>query len=224
MLPPQPNSQKREEDDIVDSDFSIDENDEPVSDHGDEEGGPGKRRRKVATKAYREPTAAKKPKLTPTKSAAAASTSAAAAASAPSKTSSPRKAKRALKQRPTYTVMDSARISVRKSTAAKTSATEQRIRVRDEALRKKPKVSKEEDYIPTQEELLEEAMITEEENLASLGTNVLSKALIKKRCIYNSFLYKQKNSNKWKLKRRKHDRRSVCTPVPPFDITPCRCH
>lgn len=79
--------------------------------------------------------------------------------------------------------MDSARISVRKSTAAKTSATEQRIRVRDEALRKKPKVSKEEDYIPTQEELLEEAMITEEENLASLGTDVLSKALIKRNAL-----------------------------------------
>lgn len=79
--------------------------------------------------------------------------------------------------------MDSARISVRKSTAAKTSATEQRIRVRDEALRKKPKVSKEGDYIPTQEELLEEAMITEEENLASLGTDVLSKALIKRNAL-----------------------------------------
>lgn len=65
--------------------------------------------------------------------------------------------------------MDSGRISVRKSTALKTSATQQRVRVRTEALKKKPKVSKEDDWIPTQEELLEEALITAEENLASLG-------------------------------------------------------
>lgn len=66
--------------------------------------------------------------------------------------------------------MDSAaRISVRKSTAAKTSATEQRVKVRTEAQKNRPKVSKYDDYIPTQEELLEEALITEEENIASLG-------------------------------------------------------
>jgi hypothetical protein len=38
------------DDDVVDSDFSIDENDEPISDH-EEEG--TKRKRKVATKAYK---------------------------------------------------------------------------------------------------------------------------------------------------------------------------
>lgn len=62
------------------------------------------------------------------------------------------------------------RISVRKSTALKTSATQQRIKVRTEAKKKKPKISKYDDYVPTQDELLDEAMITAEENLASLGT------------------------------------------------------
>lgn len=62
-----------------------------------------------------------------------------------------------------------ARISVRKSTAAKTSETQQRVKVRTEAQKNRPKVSKYDDWIPTQEELLEEALITEEENIASLG-------------------------------------------------------
>lgn len=150
-------SQKREEDDVVDSDFSIDENDEPVSDHGDEEARP-KKRRKVVTKSYTEPTA----KTAKPKSRDAASLS---------KSRSPAKVNKSKRSsnRSTYTVMDSGRIAVRKSTALKTSATQQRVRVRTEALKKKPKVSKEDDWIPTQEELLEEALITAEENLASLG-------------------------------------------------------
>lgn len=145
--------QKKEEDDIVDSDFSIDENDEPVSDHGDEEG--TKRRRKVGTKAYTEPSAKKaKPAVKPRENKP--------------KPKPNRKAKRS-SGRSTYTVMDSGRISVRKSTALKTSATQQRVKVRVEAQRKKPKISKYDDYVPTQDELLDEAMITAEENLASLG-------------------------------------------------------
>lgn len=58
---------------------------------------------------------------------------------------------------------------MRKSTALKTSATQHRVKARTEAKMKKPKQSKYEDYIPTQDELLEEAAITAEENLASLG-------------------------------------------------------
>lgn len=42
---------EEDQDDVVDSDFSIDENDEPISDHEDEE---GKRKRGVVvTKAYK---------------------------------------------------------------------------------------------------------------------------------------------------------------------------
>lgn len=157
-----------DDDDIVDSDFSIDENDEPVSDPDDEEN-QRRKRKPLKTKSYREPVAAaaassakrSKPstsKASPTKSSASAVSNEVG------------DKKRSLK-RPTYTVMDSAaRISVRKSTAAKTTAMKQRVKVRDEEQRNRPKVAKYDDYIPTQDELLEEALITEEENLASLGT------------------------------------------------------
>ncbi|KAJ8961634.1 hypothetical protein NQ314_005886 [Rhamnusium bicolor] len=60
------------------------------------------------------------------------------------------------------------RKSIRKSTAAKSAATLQRIKVRDLEQRKKVKKPKEEEWIPTQEELLEEAKITELENIKSL--------------------------------------------------------
>lgn len=63
---------------------------------------------------------------------------------------------------------------MRKSTAAKTSATRQRVKVRTELQKNRPKISKYDDWIPTQEELLEEALITEEENIASLGKYRLS--------------------------------------------------
>lgn len=61
------------------------------------------------------------------------------------------------------------RISVRKSTALKTSATQHRVKARTEAQKKKPKVPRYDDYVPTQEELLKEAAITAKENLESLG-------------------------------------------------------
>lgn len=44
--------QKDEEEDVVDSDFSIDENDEPISDH-DEELGKKRKRAGINTKAYK---------------------------------------------------------------------------------------------------------------------------------------------------------------------------
>lgn len=59
--------------------------------------------------------------------------------------------------------------NIRKSTVAKSAATAQRIKVRDLEQKKKVKKPKEEEWIPTQEELLEEAKITEIENLKSLG-------------------------------------------------------
>jgi hypothetical protein len=51
---------EREEEDVVDSDFDIDENDEPVSDDGDDDGKP-KRTRRLVTKAYKEPVNVRKP-------------------------------------------------------------------------------------------------------------------------------------------------------------------
>lgn len=50
---------------MVDSDFDIDENDEPVSDHDGEE--EKKRKRGVFTKAYKEPAKPTKPKAKETK-------------------------------------------------------------------------------------------------------------------------------------------------------------
>jgi vacuolar protein sorting-associated protein 72 len=67
-----------------------------------------------------------------------------------------------------FTVLDSGRISLRKSTAAKSAETMTRLKERDEAERKKPKITKVEEYIPTQEELLEEVKETEKENLKDL--------------------------------------------------------
>lgn len=137
----------------MDSDFSIDENDEPVSENEDET----KKRRKTTNnkRAYKEPPA-KKTTANQTKE---------------QKTKAKvRKfgSKRLKSKRPTYTVLDSGKISLRKSTALKSAATEHRIKARTEAAKKKPKSFKSDDWIPTQEELLEEALITEEENLASL--------------------------------------------------------
>ena len=45
--------EEEDPDDVVDSDFSIDENDEPISDH--EEEGPKRKRGMVNTKAYKVP-------------------------------------------------------------------------------------------------------------------------------------------------------------------------
>ncbi|XP_061504565.1 vacuolar protein sorting-associated protein 72 homolog [Anopheles gambiae] len=140
-----------DEEDIVDSDFSIDENDEPISD-AEEEPAKGSKRRKVGTvtKAYREPAPKKQ---------------------APAKAKEPKaKAERqsTLRKRPKFTVIDSGRKSFRKSTAAKTAATQSRLKQRFEAERKRTRVIRTEEYIPTQEELLEEAEITERENIKSL--------------------------------------------------------
>lgn len=144
----------------MDSDFSIDENDEPVSDHDDEAGGSGRKKSKrvgVVTKAYKEPPAKKK-----------------APCPAKPKPASPKKspvkvpAKQHSASSPRYTVFDSGRKSFRKSTALKTAATQSRIKQRTEDEKKKKKYIKVTEYIPTQEELLAEAVETEKENTKSL--------------------------------------------------------
>ncbi|XP_030370614.1 vacuolar protein sorting-associated protein 72 homolog [Scaptodrosophila lebanonensis] len=144
--------QKDEEEDIVDSDFSIDENDELISDQ--EEVSDKKRKRGgVNTKAYKEtkPAAKKETKAVP---------------ALHKKRGGGGVVKR--KVRPRFTVLDSGRKSIRTSTAIKTQATKIRLKELDDARRRKKKVKRVEDYIPTQEELLEEAKITEEENIKSL--------------------------------------------------------
>lgn len=132
---------------MVDSDFSIDENDEPVSDTNQAEDEGKTRKRKVTTRAYKEPAPKKKAVKTVEKK------------KTQKKFTTPEKRK--------FTVHDS-RKSFRESTALKTKETLTRIKQRTEAEKNKPKVAKVEDYIPTQEELLEEAKETEIENLKSL--------------------------------------------------------
>ncbi|KAJ3666307.1 hypothetical protein Zmor_001757 [Zophobas morio] len=135
--------EEEEGEDVVDSDFSIDENDEPISDN-EEEG--QKKKRRLVTKAYKEPVAAPtKQKVKP----------------------KPAKPISRLKTIP-HPSTDYERKSIRKSTAAKSAATAQRIKVRNLEQRKKVKRPKEEEWRPTQEELLEEAKVTEQENLKSL--------------------------------------------------------
>jgi vacuolar protein sorting-associated protein 72 len=135
--------EEEEGEDVVDSDFSIDENDEPISDNEEES---QRKKRRLVTKAYKEPVATpSKQKLKP-------------------KSSKPVPRLRTIAHQST----EYERKSIRKSTAAKSAATAQRIKVRNLEQKKKIKRPKEEEWIPTQEELLEEAKITELENIKSL--------------------------------------------------------
>ncbi|XP_064555324.1 vacuolar protein sorting-associated protein 72 homolog [Drosophila montana] len=145
--------QKDEEEDVVDSDFSIDEQDEPVS---DQEDAPDKKRKRggVNTKAYKEPA---KPAIKKETKASPA---------LHKKRGGGGVVKRRV--RPRFTVLDSGRKSIRTSTAIKTQATKIRLKELDDARKRKKKKVRVEDYMPTQEELLEEAKITEEENIKSL--------------------------------------------------------
>nr|XP_022903798.1 vacuolar protein sorting-associated protein 72 homolog [Onthophagus taurus] len=137
---------EEEGEDIVDSDFSIDENDEPVSDNEDNESQPKKRR--LVTKAYKEPVkqeVKQKPKI-----------------------QKPKPVIQKIKLEDEYNLERVERKSIRKSTAAKSAATAQRIKVRNLEQKRKVKRPREETWMPTQQELLDEAKITEKENLQSL--------------------------------------------------------
>ncbi|KAK8724892.1 hypothetical protein OTU49_010963 [Cherax quadricarinatus] len=139
-----------EQDDEVDSDFSIDENDEPVSDQEDDAKGKQRKRGRLITKAYKEP-----------KSVQREST----ASKVNEKKHSPKKQ---------YAVFDLAALEkkgIRKSTQLKSAETVKRQRERAEVERKRAMNKR--DRTPsfprlTQEELLEEAKLTEEVNLKSL--------------------------------------------------------
>lgn len=71
-----------------------------------------------------------------------------------------------------YTLIFTEKKSIRRSTAAKSAETLKRMKERAEDQRKKPKMVKHDDYKPTQEELLKEALETEKINLKSLGTSL----------------------------------------------------
>lgn len=153
----------------MDSDFSIDENDEPVSDNDDDTGGRKKSKRVgVVTKAYKEPPAQVKKKATATTSVQQPAKPTKAASPIKKTPSKATATKSSAGGGARYTVFDSGRKSFRKSTALKTAATQIRMKQRTEDEKKKKKYIKVTEYIPTQEELLEEALETEKENVKSL--------------------------------------------------------
>lgn len=141
---------KDDDEDSVDSDFSIDENDEAISEAEEKEDAKPKMRN-VYKDSKRKMPANKANKVKTVKKANA---------------SNRFKSKRV--HRSSYTVLDSGRISLRHSTALKSAATQHRVKERKEAMRKRPKSYRIVDVMPTQKELLAEAETTAKENLASL--------------------------------------------------------
>ncbi|XP_022826304.1 vacuolar protein sorting-associated protein 72 homolog isoform X2 [Spodoptera litura] len=161
--------QEKEVDDEVDSDFSIDENDEPKSDDDADE----KRTRKSGTKVYKDPNRKKKggavagPSLGEKVKKANERKAPKPKPEKPEKAEKPEKPDRSERAERAFAGDSSIeRKSIRQSTAVKSAETLQRIKIRSALKKKKPK--KVEDRMPTQEELLEEALITEKENLKSL--------------------------------------------------------
>uniref|UniRef100_A0A0B7BKW5 Vacuolar protein sorting-associated protein 72 homolog n=1 Tax=Arion vulgaris TaxID=1028688 RepID=A0A0B7BKW5_9EUPU len=144
------NSSQSDSDDVIDSDFSIDENDEAKSDD-DEDGKPKRKKKGVVTKAYKDPKGdkekkppAKKPKIEKT-------------AEVPSSV---------------QIYVSPERKSVRRSTALKSEAalSRQKLDQQRDKMLKDMAIKKNVAHIRrmTQEELLEEAKITEKQNMKSL--------------------------------------------------------
>ncbi|XP_028649800.1 vacuolar protein sorting-associated protein 72 homolog [Erpetoichthys calabaricus] len=138
-----------ESEDEVDSDFDIDEGDEPDSDQEEDE---PKRKRRVVTKAYKEPIKAPKPKSKPRRPTTQTSTS----------------------EKVDYTPelfelqddIGENRKSVRQSTTEHTRLTY--LRLQERQVQPRRKKGPHHDRPLTQEELLAEAKITAEINLRSL--------------------------------------------------------
>ncbi|XP_046675263.1 vacuolar protein sorting-associated protein 72 homolog [Homalodisca vitripennis] len=142
---------EEEAEDEVDSDFSIEENDEVKSDD-DEEATKKRQKKGLYTKAYKEPKIVVK-KLD--------------SVSKPDK-EPPRKKRKVAQDGDAFLNDLTERKSTRHSTAVKSAETAQRVRERALERRKNRRSAGEPAYKPTQEELLEEAKLTEQENLRSL--------------------------------------------------------
>ncbi|XP_051901865.1 vacuolar protein sorting-associated protein 72 homolog [Pristis pectinata] len=147
------NTDQSESEDEVDSDFDIDEGDEPASDQEDDE---PRRKRRVITKVYKEPVKSSRPKPKPRKSLSTPGTSEKAytekgdAADLPDEFG------------------EYSRKSVRQSTTEHTRLTYLRVQERQVQPRRLRKAPHAETHQLSQEELLAEAKITEEINLRSL--------------------------------------------------------
>ena len=140
--------EEKEVEDVTDSDISIDENDEVIS---EDENEPKRKKTGVATKAYKEPKTVNNQQVKRNENSAS-------------------KSKKQISKIIQSKVDKLERKSIRRSTAAKSAATMQRLknRIEIQKRRKMKRIPQQEVWKPTQEELLEEAKITEEENLKSL--------------------------------------------------------
>lgn len=149
------NDYKSEESDSesTDSDFSIDENEEVHSDANDDD--EPKRKKRVVTKAYKEPKRESVPEI---------------------KKTEVKKEKKKQEISSVQIYQSPERKSLRKSTALKSQATQSRQKIREEQARilrdiaDRKNVTVEDVRRLTQEELLAEAKITEQINLKSLET------------------------------------------------------
>lgn len=144
---------QEDDDDSVDSDFSIDENDDVISDNEEVP-----ERRAKMTRAYKD-LKAKKPVAGRAKQPPA---------KVIQKPAATMRLKTKRMHRSSFTVLDSGKISLRHSTALKSAATQHRVKERKEAMRKRVKCYRVVDVMPTQKELLAEAETTAKENLESL--------------------------------------------------------
>ncbi|XP_005095332.1 vacuolar protein sorting-associated protein 72 homolog isoform X2 [Aplysia californica] len=146
------NSSQSDSDDVIDSDFSIDENDEVKSDDdGDDK--PKRKRKGVVTKAYKDPKGDKAPEKKP-----------------PVKKAKKEKPKEVPSTVQIYVSPE--RKSVRRSTALKSEAalSRQKLDLQKDKMLKDMAAKKNVASIRrmTQEELLEEAKVTEIQNMKSL--------------------------------------------------------
>ncbi|KAI8743611.1 vacuolar protein sorting-associated protein 72 isoform X2 [Biomphalaria glabrata] len=146
------NSSQSDSDDVIDSDFSIDENDEVKSDD-DVEGKPTKKRKGVVTKAYKDPKGEKDKEKKPV-------------------VKKPKKEKPKEIPSTVQIYVSPERKSVRRSTALKSEAasSRQKLDLEKDKMLKDMAAKKNVSHIRrmTQEELLEEAKITEIQNMKSL--------------------------------------------------------
>lgn len=152
---------EKEVDDVVDSDFDIDETDEVKSDHEDADGKRPRRAQKgVDTKAYKEP-AKKKPEKVATTSPAP-------------KVDKETKKKKKNKEKKLAKKANAGIVAVRRrSTLAKSAETARRQREREQTERRRAPRQTQPERKMTQEEILEEAKQTEKENVKTLEKYLL---------------------------------------------------
>ncbi|KAI9560151.1 hypothetical protein GHT06_014162 [Daphnia sinensis] len=156
---------EEDQDDIVDSDFSIDENDEPISDQEDE----GKKRKRgvVSTKAYKEPRASTSKHLKGDKNIDEMTERIAQAGEKVNETSEVPKARSKYARKTRIPSQAREKKAVRQTTALKSAETVQRLRERETRGKRKHNRRDNGEKL-TQQQLLEEAKETELLNIQSL--------------------------------------------------------